>query len=139
MSETGSALRATSDALLVDLETLEALEREKRGLEPGDPRITELAAQVEEIARRLLGGSIRQRELTTVARQLVERGSSNAPDRPIEATRREIHAILSDWRAAERRARDAEPGSLEAEDAERDIDRFRDEYRAAHQAARQRP
>lgn len=139
MSETGSALRATSDALLVDLETLETLEREKRGLEPGDPRITELATQVEEIARRLLGGSIRQRELTAVARTLVERGAPNAPDRPIDHTRREIHAILSDWRAAERRARDAEPGSLEAEEAERDIDRFREEYRTAHQAARQRP
>ena len=139
MSETGSALRATSDALLADLEALEALEQEKRNLEPGDPRIVELAAAVEDVARRLLGQTVRQRELTAVIEHQVQQGAPDAPDQPIADTPREIHLILADWRAAERRSRDAKPGSVEAQEADADLERFREEYRAAHDAARSRP
>jgi hypothetical protein len=135
VSETGSALRATSDALMADLETLESLEEQKRQLPPGDPQLLELATAVEEIARRLLGKSVRQRELSAVAQQLARAGSRAAPGTSIADTPREIHLILSDWRDAERRARAAEPGSAEALAAEDDLDRFREEYRSAHEAA----
>jgi hypothetical protein len=138
VSETGSALRATSDALLADLEALEELEREKRNLQPDDPQLVDHARKVESIARRLLGQSVRQRELTSVASDMATSGHPDTPRQTIEATPREIHQILADWRDAERRARDAEPGSVEAEAANADVERYREEYRAAHDSARRR-
>jgi hypothetical protein len=138
LSDTGERLRATSDTLLADLERLESLEQEKRQLEPGDPRIVELATAVEDVARRLLGSSVRQRELSATAQQLAERGSPAAPSAPIAEIQREIHEILADWRLAERRLSEAEPESLAAGEAQADVDRFREEYRAAHDAARRR-
>ena len=138
MSETGSALRTTSDALLADLAALEELEREKRGLEPDDPQLVVKARKVEAIARRLLGASVKQRELTAVANDMASAGHPDAPRSAIEATPREIHQILADWRDAERRARDAADGSSEAATAQADIDRFREEYRAAHDSARRK-
>lgn len=138
MSDMGSRLRSTSDALLADLEQLETLERRKRELDPGDPEITDLAASVEEIARRVLGRSVRQREIASIAEDLVEEGSDAAPDASIEETPREIHLILAEWREAERRAQEAGDGSPEATAAAEDIERLRDEYRRAHEAARRR-
>ena len=138
MSDTGSALRATSDALLADLEALEELERQKRGLQPDDPQLVDTARRVETIARRLLGQSVRQRELTAVINDLAQAGHPDAPQRTIDATPREIHQILADWRDAERRARAAAPDSAEAEAANADIDRLREEYRAAHDSARRK-
>ena len=72
MSSTSDALRSTSDALLRDLEVLGTLEDEKRTIEFGDPRLVDLAAQIEEIAHRVLTGSVRQRHLTEVASEQVE-------------------------------------------------------------------
>jgi hypothetical protein len=136
LSETASVLRATSDALIKDLERLGLLERQKREMPPDDPRLVELATEVEELALRVLGQSVRQRELTEDARQLVKAESPDAPDRPINATPREIHAILADWREAERKVIEAAPGSPAARAAESDIDRLRAEYRDAHEHAR---
>lgn len=138
VSETGSALRATSDALLTDLEVLEQLEREKRELAPDDPALVEKARKVETIARRLLGQSVRQRELTATATEMASEGHPDAPSQSIAATPREIHLILADWRDAERRARDAAQGSGDAEAAAADLERFREEYRAAHELARRK-
>jgi DNA-binding HxlR family transcriptional regulator len=134
--ETGNALRETSDGLLRDLDVLVAIEEEKRSLEPGDARLVELAARVEEIAQRILEGTVRQRELTQVVRAQVEAGSPEAPDAPIEHTPRSIQAVLADWRDAERRAAAAEPGSADALEADALVTRLRDEYRRAHEAIR---
>lgn len=134
--ETGNALRKTSDTLLRDLEVLGALEDEKRTLEPGDPRLVELAARVEEIAQRVLAGTVRQRELTEVAHAQVAAGAPDAPDTAIDDMPRSIQAILSDWREAERRAGAAEPGSADAAEADALVARLREEYRRAHDAAR---
>jgi hypothetical protein len=136
MTRTGTELRKTSDALLANLEQLDALEQEKRRLDPGDPRIVELAAAVEEVARRVLGRTIRQHDLAAIAHRLAEQDSPAAPATSIEETPREIHLILADWRDAERRAQAATAGSSEADEAAREVERLRDEYRAAHEAAR---
>jgi hypothetical protein len=137
MADTGHALRETSDALLRDLDILSTIEEEKRQLEPGDPKLVHLASRIEEIAQRVLVGSVRQRQLTEVVSAQVETGSSEAPAGPIEDTPRPMQAILADWRDAERRAADAEPGSAEAAEAEALVNRLRDEYRRAHEAARE--
>jgi hypothetical protein len=132
---TGHALRETSDALLRDLDVLVTIEEEKRSLEPGDPRLVELAARIEEIARRILAGSTRQHDLTRTVNAQVEAGSARAPEASIDETPRAIQAILADWREAERRAIAAESGSAEAAEANALVDRLRDEYRRAHDAA----
>lgn len=139
MPETGRALRETSDELLRDLEALSVLEDEKRQVAPGDPRIIDLATQIERIAGRVLVTSGRQRELTERIQGEAEEGSS-VPNRSIDDTPRPISAILSDWRDAERRLEVAREGTAEAREAEVLVDRLRDEYRRAHEAAmRQNP
>ncbi len=119
-----------------DLDVLAAIEEEKRGLAPGDPRLVELAGRIEEIAERILSGSIRQHQLTESANAQVESGSETAPTKTIEATPRPIGAILAEWREAERRAADAEPGSAEASESRALVDALRDEYRRAYDSAR---
>jgi len=116
--DTGQALRATSDALLRDLEVLATIEEEKRSLEPGDPRLVQLAARIEEIAQRVLVGSVRQRKLTEVVSDQVETGSPDAPDGPIGDAPRPMQVILAEWREAERRLVAADPGSAEAAEAD---------------------
>ncbi|HEX3428055.1 MAG TPA: hypothetical protein VHS36_04550 [Candidatus Limnocylindrales bacterium] len=136
MGDTGQALRETSDALLRDLDVLSTIEEQKRVLEPGDPQLVELATRIEEIAQRVLVGSVRQRRLTEVVNTEVRRGSPGAPDASIADTPRPIQAILADWRQAERRLAVATPGSAEALEAEALVNGLREEYRQAHEAAR---
>lgn len=134
--DTAHALRETSDALLRDLDVLVAIEEEKRTLDPGDPRLVELAERIDDIARRVLGGAGRQRDLTRLANAQVDAGVESAPETSIEATPRPITSILGEWREAERRAAAAEPGSAEAAEADALVGRLRAEYRAAQDAAR---
>lgn len=136
MPDTGHALRETSDALLRDLEALSILEDEKRQIAPGDPRLVDLATQIEQIAGRVLLTSARERELTVRIQEAAEAGSPAAPDSSIDETPRSISAILADWREAERRLEAAADGTAEAREAEVMVDRLRDEYRQAHEAAR---
>ena len=131
MDETAADLRATSDALLRDLEVLAAIEDEKRTLEPGDPRLVELAQRVEEIARRVLSSTVRQRRLTEVGHEEAEAAAPGTPTTSIDDTLRPIADILSEWRAAERRAVAADAGSAEAAEARALAARHREEYREA--------
>ncbi|MEX2012065.1 MAG: hypothetical protein WEF51_07515 [Chloroflexota bacterium] len=135
MSEMGNALRASSDALLRDLTELQALEQEKRHTEPDSPRLVRLAIEIEALAARVMGSSMRQRER---AEEIVGAGGSSAPDDTIAETPREIHVILAEWRDTERALTDGVPGSAEADIAERRIDTLRREYHRAHDAARRR-
>jgi DNA-binding HxlR family transcriptional regulator len=134
--ETSQALRQTSDALLRDLEVLTAIEEEKRGLTPGDPRLVELAGRIQEIAERILSGTVRQHQLTQVVNVQVERNSPHAPTAPIEATPRALTAILAEWREAERRLAAADPESADAAEARALTEALRDEYGRAYDAAR---
>lgn len=136
MQDTGGALRDASDALLRDLEALSELEEVKRGIEPGDPRLVELAGTIEAMAERVLASSARQRELTIEVNDLVDLGLPGAPSKPIEDTPRAIQTILAEWREAERTAQTAAAGSHEAAEAERAVDRLKAEYRRAHEEAR---
>jgi hypothetical protein len=135
MPDAGGALREASDTLLRDLEALSELEEIKRGIEPGDPRLIELAGTIEAMAERVLASSSRQRELTIEANDLVDLDLPGAPKRPIDETPRAIQTILADWREAERRAQSAVPGSTEAAEAKRAIDTLKAEYRRAHEEA----
>ena len=133
MSEMGNTLRAASDSLLRDLTKLQALEQEKRHTEPDSPRLVRLAIEIEALAARVMGTSMRQRER---AEDLVADAGSVAPDTSISETPREIHVILAEWRDTERQQLEAVAGSAEADIAERRINALRREYRRAHDAAR---
>ena len=136
MPETARALREASDALIRDLDALAVLEDEKRQIVPGNPRLMDLAEQIEMVASRVLATSARQRELTEEVQDLASTGAPSAPGKTIEQTVRPIAEILADWREAERRAEAAEEGSAEAREAEVLVDLLRDEYRRAHEQAR---
>lgn len=131
----GNALRAASDSLLRDLAELQALEQEKRDTEPDDPRLVRLAVEIEALAARVMGTSVRQRER---AEAIVGANGSDAPDDTIAETPREIHVILAEWRDTERELTEAAAGSAEADIAERRIATLRREYRRAHEAAHRR-
>jgi DNA-binding HxlR family transcriptional regulator len=132
VEDTAADLRATSDALMRDLEVLAAIEEEKRTLEPGDPRLEELAQRVEEIARRVLTSTVRQRQLTNVGNEQVQAGApGSATAESIERTPRPIAAILAEWRAVERRAASAAPDSADAAEAQALSEQYREEYRRA--------
>jgi hypothetical protein len=131
MSRTAKVIRATSDSLLRDLETLETLELEKRRLAPDDPELVTVATRIEEVAARVLQSSHEQRALTERIEAMHEVGDPDAPTVPIEEAPRDIHAILAQWREAEREIETATPGSIEHEAAKQRARRLRDEYREA--------
>jgi hypothetical protein len=134
------ALRATSDTLLDDLERLITYEREKRTLDPGDPRRAALASNVSELAQRVLAGATEEAMLSVEAQVEVASGSPDAPTRSIDETHpRPLHDILSEWRDAERRAAAAGPGSAAAAAAAAEITRLRFEYRRAYERAASDP
>lgn len=135
MPETGRALRDTSDELIRDLEALATLEEEKRQIAPDDTRFVDLATRIESIAMRVLVASGRQRELTEQMHRMADEGSPAAVPESIEAVPRPISAILADWRDAERRLEGTTAGSAEEREVEVLVERLRDEYRAAHDAA----
>jgi hypothetical protein len=134
MVDSSAELRATSDMLLLDLDALGDLEEQKRLTPHGDPKLVDLAGRIEEIARRVLTASRRQRELTEVVTDAVEAGAGE-PATTIDGMR-SVTAIIADWREAERAAGDAAVGSHERAEAEAMVDRFREEYRLAFEAAR---
>ena len=138
LRDTSDALRETSDVLLRDLDVLTALEEEKRELAPGDPRLVELAGRVQEVAARILAGSVREHQLTQAANVEVATGAPTAPIATIEETPRSMIAILAEWRDAERRAAAAEPGSSEQSEARALADALRQEYRRAYDDASRR-
>ena len=130
MQDVRRDLRATSDGLRRDLDALSALEDEKRGLPLDDPRVTELAQRIEEIAGRVL-------EKTQVQTGLAEAAAATGTVQSIDTIRRPTADILAEWRALERRADDAEPGSAEASEISALLDAVREEYRAAVEASRE--
>ncbi len=119
-------LRATSDGLLRDLEALSVLEEEKRTLPLDDPRLVEIAEQVEAIAGRVL---VRTEQQTILSRAVAERPADGTS---IADVRRPLATILAEWREVERRAADAPEGSAEAAEIEVLALRLRQEYREAY-------
>jgi hypothetical protein len=132
VSDTAIRLRATSDALLRDLDALGALEEEKRSVLPSDPRLTDLASRIHEIAARVLARTEKQRELT----EIVAADPEAAGDVAIEDVERSPAAILAEWRAAEARASAVDQEAPEAEELRILADRLREEYRAAFEKRR---
>lgn len=56
-------LRATSDAILSDVRTLTALEEEKRPIDPANPVLLPVSAEIERVAGRLVQETAAERTL----------------------------------------------------------------------------
>lgn len=63
MSEMTNDLRATAEDIAADAARLTKIELEKTRLEPEDPRMAELSAEGEGIARRLVPKTVAERDL----------------------------------------------------------------------------
>jgi hypothetical protein len=59
-----SDLRATAEDIAADAAQLKSVEEEKAALEPEDPRIHELSAKAERLARQLVPKTVAEREIT---------------------------------------------------------------------------
>jgi hypothetical protein len=134
--QASDALRSVSDALVRDLEALVDAEQEKRNVAPDDPRLVTLAAEVDQLARRVLGLTERQQDIAEDVHESAVQGGVDAPTETIEETPRAIGLILAEWRTAEREVAAAPAGSAEAEAARRTAERLREEYRRAYEARR---
>lgn len=136
MDDTQRDLRATSDALLQDLEVLIALEEEKRTIPADDERLVELAARIDEVATRVTDRTRHQHDLAADLNDAATDGT--APPATIEAAApRSTAAILADWRMAERALQDAGPDSPAGLEAAARIDALRAEYQRAYVAVRE--
>jgi hypothetical protein len=130
-------LHATSNAMLANLERLRALELEKRGLPVGDPRLVELAEEIERLAATVLAASDTQSDLAKTAVKQARAGTID-PGTTIEEMAdppRELHVVLAEWRDAERQLSEVGADSPQGLHLRAQIDVLRDEYRRAHDAA----
>ncbi len=63
MSDAENDLRATAEDIAADSARLTRIEGEKAGLDGDDPRLTDLSAESEKIALRLVPKTVAEREL----------------------------------------------------------------------------
>lgn len=126
---TQDALRGASDGLLIAIREVDARERMKRGVPPGDPGFAPLAREVRVAAEEVLRLA-REEE----ARAVQASGSGTAVGLPTineTAPRPALEEILAEWRAVERRLEAAEPASAEADALMIEFEGLRDRYAAA--------
>ena len=67
MGELDEDLRSTAEEIAADAARLSRIEREKTGLDASDPRMAELSAESEQIARRIVPKTTAERELADLA------------------------------------------------------------------------
>ena len=63
-SELEGDLKATAEDIAADAAQIKALEEEKTELDPEDPRVQELSAKSERLARQLVAKTVAEREIT---------------------------------------------------------------------------
>jgi hypothetical protein len=122
-------LRATSDKLLTMLQRVVELEQQKRTYAIGSPEFVTAAEEVERLARVVFRWSQMELQLAHDARR---EGGSRPP--LTDVVPRPLDRILAEWREAQLRLEGARPGSTEAESAVNDVERLREEFRAAQEA-----
>ena len=112
-----SPLERPQQVFLAEIEHLAALERRKQQMGPHDEQRMVVARQVEDVAMDLMILSRYQTRLVALEAQSVGAVDGNG---------RSSHAILDDWRAAERLLHEARVAMERASD---DADRLREEHR----------
>jgi hypothetical protein len=79
MSELEDDLRAITEDLAADAAELHAIEKEKAGLDPADPRVDVLSEEGERVARGIVPKTVAERRLAQEARD---------PDEPADPDER---------------------------------------------------
>ena len=129
-------LRGASDGLLIAIREVDAQERAKRGVHPGDPGFDGLAREVRVAAEAVLELALEEEaraEKTAGARFAAQMPTIDASAPPTDLAR-----ILADWRAVERDLAAAEPASSEADRLMGRFEMLRDQYRVALQALKEK-
>jgi hypothetical protein len=125
-------LRAHSDRMVELLKRLQTLEEEKHHVGVGTPEFLDLAGEVERLSRLVFRWSGIQMQSAEHAAALVQRGEM--PGTPLDSVEpRPLDVILASWREAQLRFELAKPGSDEAEQAARDVERLREEFGATQE------
>lgn len=130
------ALRGASDGLLIAIREVDARERMKRGVLPDDEAFASLARDVREAAETVL--RLARVEEDNAVAVLKEPGASGLPTIEDSPTPANLAAILSEWRAVERRLNEADPASPEANRLMREFEALRDRYAEAMAAQREK-
>jgi hypothetical protein len=125
--------RATTDQLLEMLDELRGMEQAKRSVALGTPQFVELAARAADQGRLIFRWTQLQLQMAYESAARVERGEQAPNVHLIEVLPRAIDKVLANWREAQLRLEIARPGSPEAMAATDEIERFREEYQAAHE------
>ena len=68
MADVDDDLQATTETIAADAERLTAVEREKSTLEADDPRMTDLSAEAERLAQRIVPLTAAESDLVAEAR-----------------------------------------------------------------------
>jgi hypothetical protein len=123
------ALRGASDGLLIAIREVDARERMKRGVLPDDQAFASLSKDVRIAAETLL--RLARVEEDHAIAVLREPGASGLPTIEASPPPANLAAILSEWRAVERRLNEAEPSSAEALRLMEQFERLRDRYAEA--------
>ncbi len=120
------ALRAASDGILLAIREVEARERAKRAMLPGDPGFAEVAREVRIAAEAVLVLA-RQEE----AKADETAGSPTGAALPTISESRPPHEladILEEWRAVERKLATADPVTPEGRALMEQFEQLRDRY-----------
>lgn len=133
-----SELRQASDALLANLDRLRELEEEKRHVPLDSERLVALAEEIELLASTVLRTTDRQTDLAKLTAAEARPTTDPAATIDNTAPSRDVHAVLAEWRDAERRLADLPADSTEAAIARAEIAALREEYRRAHDAVARR-
>ena len=131
------ALRGSSDGLLIAIRAVDARERMKRGVRPGDAEFPALAREVRVAAEALL--TLARLEEAKANETAATPSAAGLPT--IEQSRppEDLADILAQWRAVERRLEAADQGSPESQRLMVEFEALRERYTRALEAHRKSP
>jgi hypothetical protein len=125
-STSEAVLRGASDGLLIAIREVDAKERQKRGMPPGDEGFGPLARDVVAAAQLVLRLAIEEAnraEITSGTAAGAGLSTINA-----STPRASLASILDRWRDVERRLADAEPASPDATELMHEFETLRQRY-----------
>jgi hypothetical protein len=126
---TRDALRGASDGLLLAIREVDARERLKRSVEPGDPAFGPLARQVRIAAEAVL--LMAQQEENRAQETSGTPAGAGLPTIEESRPRSDLAAILAEWRAVERLLEAADPASPDSRSLMEQFETLRDRYAEA--------
>ena len=125
-------LRGASDGLLLAIREVDAKERQKRGIPPGDLAFAPLAREVTLAAEAVLKLAREEEDRAEITSG--QPAGADLPTINASAPRPNLTAILDEWRTIERKLDAAEPGSSEATSLMDAFETVRDRYARAVEA-----